>query len=110
MSKNEQRSAKNNKKAGFSLRENDLFCTESVLLRGNHSAVLYGCDKILFYGRERICFSMGRRAVSVFGDGLCCTVFSPSGVTVEGHIDGICYCNSVCSQNCPKTLRGEENV
>ena len=110
MSKNEQRSAKNNKKAGFSLRENDLFCTESVLLRGNHSAVFYGCDKILFYGRERICFSMGRRAVSVLGDGLCCTVFSPSGVTVEGHIDGICYCNSVCSQNCPKTLRGEENV
>ena len=110
MSQNEQRSAKNNKKARFSLREADLFCGESVLLRGNHSAVLYGCEKILFYGRERICFSMGRRSVSVFGEGLCCTVFSPSGVTVEGNICGVCYCDSGCLGRCPQTVRGEGEV
>ena len=107
MSQNEQRSAKNNKKARFSLREADLFCGESVLLRGNHSAVLYGCEKILFYGRERICFSMGRRSVSVFGEGLCCTVFSPAGVTVEGNICGVCYCDVGCLGHCSKTAREE---
>ena len=107
MSKNEQRGAKSNKKARLSLRENDLFCGESVLLRGNHSAVLYGCEKILFYGRERICFSMGRRSVSIFGEGLCCTVFSPAGVTVEGNICGVCYCDGGCLGRCTKTVREE---
>ena len=107
MSKNEQRGAKNGKKERFSLRENDLFCTDSILLRGDHSAVLYGCGRILFLGRERICFSMGERSVSVFGKALCCTVFSPAGVTVEGDIAGVCYCNGVCVGSCQKTLQEE---
>ncbi len=107
MDKHQQRSAKNGKKAHFSLRDNDLFCTESVLLRGEGSAVLYGCGRILFYGRERICFSMGRRSVSVFGEALCCTVFSPSGVTVEGKIAGVCYCDTDCGGSCPKVARKE---
>lgn len=110
MSKNQQRSAKNGKKAVFSLREKDLFCADSIFLHGNHSVVLYGCEKILFYGRERICFSMGHRSASVFGKALCCTVFSPSGVTVEGEIVGIRYCAVGCSGSCPKTLREEGEV
>ena len=110
MAKNEQHSAKNDKKPYFPLRENDLFCRESILLRGNHSAVLYGCEKILFYEQERICFSMRERAVSVFGRALCCTVFSPSGVTVEGEISGACYCYADCLKNCPYAVQGEGKV
>ncbi|MBR5119719.1 MAG: YabP/YqfC family sporulation protein [Clostridia bacterium] len=110
MAKNEQHSAKNDKKTNFSLWENDLFCGESILLRGNHSAVLYGCEKILFYEQERICFSMRERAVSVFGRALCCTVFSPSGVTVEGEISGVCYCYADCLKNCPYAVQGEGKV
>lgn len=98
MAKNEPRRAKNGKKVQFSWRENDLFCADSVLLRGESSAVLYGCKRILFYDRERICFSMRERAVSIFGEGLCCTVFSPSGVTVEGQIKGALYCSANCEQ------------
>ena len=109
MAKNEQRNAKNAKNKHFSWRENDLFCADSILLRGSHSAVLYGCGKILYYGKERICFSMGGRSASVLGEGLCCTVFSPSGVTVEGSITGVCYCNSDCSK-CPFVLREEGEV
>ena len=107
MAKNEQRNVKNSKKDGFSLRKNDLFCTDSVLLCGNHRAVLYGCGRILFYGCERICFSMRERSVSVFGKNLCCTVFSPAGVTVEGAITGVCYCSTECSGTCA-LIGGEE--
>lgn len=110
MAQNEQRSAKNGKKMRFSWREDDLFCTDSVLLRGNHSAVLYGCGRILFYGKERICFSMGHRSVSIFGEGLCCTVFSPSGVTVEGNIRGVLYCGAGCVGKCSCVLREEGEV
>lgn len=110
MVKNEQRGSKNGKKKRLSLRDGDLFCTESILLRGEHSAVLYGCGRILFYGRERICFSMAKRSVSVVGEELCCTVFSPSGVTVEGKIKGVCYCNAECkgSYECVFAREGEE--
>ena len=110
MEQNEQRSAKNGKKIRFSWRESNLFCTDSILLRGNHSAVLYGCGKILFYGRERICFSMGQYSASVFGKELCCTVFSPTGVTVEGDIKGVCYCDGDCSGRCSAVLRGEGEI
>ena len=110
MAKNKQRGAKSSKKMRFSWRENDLFCADSILLRGEHSAVLYGCGKILFYGRERICFSLKGRAVSIFGEELCCTVFSPSGLTVEGKIKGACYCNSDCNGECSLVMRGEGEV
>ncbi len=107
MAKNEQRSAKNEKKEHSSWRESDLLCADSILLRGEGSAVLYGCGRILFYARERICFSMGRRAVSVFGEELRCTVFSPAGVTVEGKIAGVLYCDAACAGSCPLVCREE---
>ena len=106
MAKNEQRVAKNGKKVHFPSFQSDLFCTESILLRGEGSAVLYGCGRILFYGRERICFSMGHRAVSLFGEDLVCTVFSPLGVTVEGRIAGVSYCKA-CVGGCSLIQEGE---
>lgn len=109
MAQNEQRGAKNGKKTRFSWQENDLFCTDSILLQGARSAVLYGCGRILFYGRERICFSMKERSVSVFGKDLFCTVFSPAGVTVEGKIKGVLYCDADCGGCCCLVHReGEE--
>jgi hypothetical protein len=108
MAKNEQRGAKDGKKLRFLWQEKDLFCGDSILLRGSHSAVFYGCEKILFYGKERICFSMARRSVSVFGSALCCTVFSPVGVTVEGNIAGVCYCDPACKGRCSHVLKEEE--
>ncbi len=103
MGKHQQRSAKKATKLRFSLREEDLFCTDSVLLRSNRSAVLYGCGRILFYGSERICFAMKKRSVSVFGKELRCTVFSPLGVTVEGEITGVTYCDVNCLGSCSTT-------
>ena len=110
MAQKEQRNAKSGKKERLSLQQSDLFCTDSVLLRGEHSAVLYGCVRILYYGRERICFSMKEREISVFGKDLCCTVFSPLGVTVEGEIRGVRYCSSGCNGSCSLVCRegGEE--
>ena len=110
MAQNEQRDAKNGKKTRFSLREKDLFCTDSILLRGNHSVVLYGCNRILFYGRDRICFLMKGRAVSVVGKNICCTVFSPMGVTVEGSIAGIYYCSVNCEGSCHLIQQKEEEI
>ncbi|MBO5932037.1 MAG: YabP/YqfC family sporulation protein [Clostridia bacterium] len=107
MAQNEQRDAKNGKKTMFSLREKDLFCTDSILLQGGHGAVLYGCERILFYGRERICFSMKGRSVSVFGKDLCCTVFSPVSVSIQGEIAGVQYCSCDYSGRCDAVL-GEE--
>lgn len=92
----------------FSWRESDLFRADSILLRGEGSAVLYGCGRILFYGRECICFSMGHRAVSLVGEDLCCTVFSPSGVTVKGKINGISYCDADCTKCCRLQMREGE--
>ena len=102
MDKNQPRDAKNGKKAGFSRLTEELFCTESILLQGEGRAVLYGCGRILFLGRERICFAMGKRSVCVLGKELRCTVFSPSGVTVEGEIAGAAYCSEACNGSCPK--------
>lgn len=110
MAQNEQRDAKKNKKQHFSSGVDDLFCTESILVRGEHSAVLHGCGRILFYGHERICFSLRNRSVSIFGEGLCCTVFSPTGVTVEGKIRGVCYCKGSCGGRCDLTVGEEEQV
>lgn len=107
MAQNEQRDAKNGKKQRFFGETSDLLCRESILLRGDGSAVLYGCERILFYGSERICFSMHARSASVFGRGLSCTVFSPVGVTVEGEIKGVCYCGTDCNGKCDLTDREE---
>lgn len=110
MAQNEQRDAKKSKKQHFPSGVDDLFCTESILVCGEHSAVLHGCGRILFYGRERICFSMRNRSVSVFGEGLCCTVFSPTGVTVEGKIRGVCYCREGCQGRCDWTVGKEAEI
>ena len=110
MTKDPQRSAKKRKTEHFFSIKNEFFCSESVLLRGASSAVLYGCGRILFYGRARICFSMGERSVSVFGKDLHCTVFSPLGVTVEGEIAGVSYCNVGCQGSCHLTCQREGEV
>lgn len=107
MAKDQPHDAKNEQKRRFFNFDSDLFCTESILLRGTSSAVLHGCGRILFYGRECICFSMKEKNVSVWGRELSCTVFSPTGVTVEGTLEGVRYCHQKCTGKCAFACREE---
>ncbi len=82
--------------------ERSPFCSDSVVLRGDGCAVIYGCRKILCYEAERICLSIAGRGVCVFGRELICTAFSAGSVTVEGRIEGVRYCESGCGGKCPR--------
>lgn len=110
MTKNQPRHAKNERKRRFWGLESELLCTESFFVRGTSSVVLYGCGRILFYGRECICFSMKEKNVCVWGRELSCTVFSPLSVTVEGEICGVRYCYQKCTGECAFSGREEETV
>ncbi len=106
MAQKEERCAKNGKIQQIFARGRELVRGDSVLLRGEESAVLYGCQRILFYGRTRICFALRKDKVSILGEGLICTAFSPMGVTVEGKVGGACYCFADCHQ-CPHRCKEE---
>lgn len=79
----------------------DTFRTDSVVLRGEKSATVYGCRKILRYSKENVCLHLGKRRVRVEGEGLVCTTFSAGTVTVEGCIAGAHYCAASCTGACP---------
>ena len=64
---------------------------ETVIVRGQRCATVYGCRKILFYSPCEIRLCMGRRVLSVLGERLLCTCFSAGSVTVEGQICGVFY-------------------
>lgn len=85
----------------------DILRADSIVLRGERSATVYGCRKILRYAKERICLSLGKRRVCVRGEELICTAFSAGTVTVEGRITGVAYCTVSCSA-C--TIKEEETV
>lgn len=65
-------------------RQNDL-----VVLRGQRSACVYGCRKILQYSPERICLQSGKRVVELVGKGMICTSFSGGAASVKGRILGV---------------------
>ncbi len=77
-------------------------CLDSVVLRGDRCAVIYGCRRILCYENARICLLIAHRSVCVFGRELICTAFSAGSVTVEGKIDGVRYCESGCGGKCTR--------
>ena len=64
---------------------------ELVVMRGQNSVTVYGCRRILLYSPCEIRLRVGRRALSVMGEGLFCTCFSAGSVTVEGQIQGVLY-------------------
>ena len=76
----------------------DMFCADSVVLRGERSVTVYGCRKILRYRADRICLSLGKRRLSIEGEGLICLSFSAGAVAMEGRI----FCVRCCKQACEK--------
>ena len=62
-----------------------------IVLTGDSRATLYGCRRILLYSPIEIRLCIGRREVSLEGEGLLCTCFSAGSVTVEGHITAVRY-------------------
>ena len=64
---------------------------ETVIVRGQRCATVYGCRKILLYSPREIRLCMGRRVLCVQGEGLLCTCFSAGSVTLEGKISGVFY-------------------
>ena len=57
-----------------------------LALSGQQQLTVRGCKKILAYGPECICLSLGTVSLSVLGSDLLCTVFEAGNVTVEGEI------------------------
>ncbi len=80
----------------------DMFRADSIVLRGERTATVYGCRQILRYAKECVCLSLGKRRACVEGEGLICTSFSAGTVTVEGRIAGVHYCKASCAGACPQ--------
>ena len=66
-------------------------CLDMIVLRGEHTATVYSCRRILLYTPTEIRLQMAKRVVSVCGEELCCTSFSGGTVTVRGLIRGLSY-------------------
>ena len=66
-------------------------CLDMIVLRGDRTATVYSCRKILLYTPTEIRLEMAKRVVSVCGEELCCTSFSGGTVTVRGVIERVCY-------------------
>ena len=62
-----------------------------IMLSGQARATLYGCRRILLYSPREIRLCIGKKEVSVLGEGLICTCFSAGSVTVEGCISSVVY-------------------
>lgn len=100
---------KNSGTAGGGLRiGSDLFAKDTLVLRGEESAVVYGCKRILLYERARICLSLGKKQITLTGKDLICTAFTAGSVTVEGRIQGISYCTKQCDGSCGESKESEE--
>jgi sporulation protein YqfC len=67
-------------------RQNDL-----IVLRGQGSAIVYGCRKILQYSPERIRLQSGKRIISIHGKEMICTAFSGGAASVRGDIGGVSF-------------------
>lgn len=66
-----------------------LYDRETVILEGNRTCTVYGCEGILRYGGEEILLRLGRTRLRVVGKGLSCASFCGNALTVRGRIDGV---------------------
>lgn len=62
-----------------------------IVLRGQGSATVYACRKILLYSPERIELRVGKSTVVLRGRGLICSAFTGGAVAVKGLILGISF-------------------
>ncbi|MBE6589098.1 MAG: hypothetical protein E7643_02860 [Ruminococcaceae bacterium] len=95
------------KRVTDALRDVGMIYKDTAVLHGERGATVYGCRRILCYSPERICLCIGKRHVFVQGKGLICTSFNAGCVTVEGQLEGIGYCRSVCTGACTEKMKGE---
>ena len=65
---------------------------EMVVLR-REGATVYACRRILRYSPEEICLQVGKRVISLLGEGLFCVSFSGGTVSVSGRISSVRYPN-----------------
>ena len=64
---------------------------EVIVLRGQRSATVYGCQRILLYSPERICLRAGKKKAVIVGKNLVCASFTGGAVTVIGSIFGVAF-------------------
>ena len=69
---------------------------DTVVLNGQQSATVYGCQRILFYSPCEIRLKVRDSALSVVGERLYCSSFTATTVTVVGRIEGVRYLSSEC--------------
>ena len=68
-----------------------------IQISGQHRVTVRGCRRILQYGADCICLSLGKRIVlAIRGCGLICTVFEGGQATVEGLLQGISFEEGQC--------------
>lgn len=106
--KNDQENEKKRRLAKGMKIGSDLFSRDTLVLRGETAAVVYGCKRILLYEKDRICLSLGNRQITLMGEDLICTSFTAGSVTVEGVIHGTSYCTDQCLGKCRKGGEVEE--
>ena len=64
---------------------------EVIVLRGQRSATVYGCQRILLYSPDRICLRTGKKKAVIVGKNLVCASFTGGAVTVVGVIFGVAF-------------------
>ena len=60
-------------------------------LRGRHTLTVHGCCRILDYSPAEIRLALRDAVLSVGGVRLVCTSYLAGAVSIEGHIDRICF-------------------
>lgn len=66
-----------------------------IEINGRRSVTVFGCDRILSYGTEEITLSVGKGAVTVWGEELVCVSYCAGCVSVEGKINGVRFRDGV---------------
>ena len=64
---------------------------EVIVLRGQRSATVYGCQRILLYSPDRICLRTGKKKAVIVGKNLICASFTGGAVTVIGTVFGVSF-------------------
>lgn len=58
----------------------------ALALSGRRELTVWGCESILSYGDREIRLLLGGLPLAILGEGLLCTAFSGSALTVTGKI------------------------
>ena len=62
-----------------------------VEIRGQNSAVVHGCQRILEYRPDQVCLQMKTCRLRVTGKRLCCVAYLAGAVELNGQIESVYY-------------------